>query len=114
LRSAVVNIAGMSRGDRALRRGTTVALLGGMSFVELSAHEIVAVVGGDQPQPPPSLADEAASLAGQFAKMRALPGCVEAAERAQDQSVLKSCLAKAADEVANPIRARVNKIPVAP
>ncbi|HTL38904.1 MAG TPA: hypothetical protein VL326_37490, partial [Kofleriaceae bacterium] len=37
----------------------------------------VAVVGGDQPQPPPSLADEAASLAGQFAKMRALPGCVQ-------------------------------------
>ena len=81
-----------------------------MPFSALTLHELTAVVGGEQP----TLADEAASLAGQFAKMRALPGCIEAAERAQDQNVLKTCLATAAEDVANPMRARVNKIPVKP
>lgn len=76
----------------------------------LSPCDLASVVGGEQP----TLADEAASLAGQLARMRALPGCVEEAERAQDQNVLKTCLAKAADDVANPMRARVNKIPVKP
>ena len=98
---------------RELRAGTSVALVDGMSIPALSPHDLDAVVGGDSPTPP-SLADEAGALAGELAKMRALPGCVDAAERAQDQGVLKSCLATAAQEAANPIRARVNKIPVKP
>jgi len=80
-----------------------------MSFEPLPLNDLASVVGGADPSP---TAQKAGDLVGMLAQMRAAPGCVEKGEREGSQKAIADCLQTAADEVAKPMIARVNKIPL--
>jgi hypothetical protein len=80
-----------------------------MSFQPLLLNDLASVVGGADTSP---TAQKVGDLAAQLAQMRAAPGCVEKGEREGSQKVIADCLQQAADEVAKPMIARVNKIPL--